>query len=234
MPRKKSYSKKTKRTKKSWKRRKRKPLPLNGFPTSQIVRHRYNQVITLNPGTGTIAHNIFSANGMYDPDLSSSVYGHQPRGFDQWVSHYNHYTIVGSKITVRPVGPNTSTSSNASAIKYGVILDDDASIFTTGLYTDYTDMAESRLAGRGHLLGKDLANNKGVTKTFSSKKFFKIKDGGVMMHGYRGDISSNASEPACFGVWACSPKMADTDSIDLEVTIDYIAVWTEPKFLGES
>jgi len=219
---------------KTRRRRVRKSLPLNGFPTSMVVKHRYNQIITLNPNTGTIGHNIFSANGMYDPDLTSSIYGHSVRGFDQWSSHYNHYTVIGSKITVRPCGPNTSTSSNAVACKYGIVLDDDASIFTGSLYNTYTDMAESRFAGGGRSLAKDLVNSKGVTKTFSAKKFFKVAGGGVMQTLYRGDASHNPSEPACYGVWACSPQMDDPVPVVMEVTIDYIAVWTEPKFLGES
>lgn len=233
MPTRRKPTKKTRRRRQPT-RKTRKPhyrrryLPLNGFPTTQTARHRYNTVISLNPSTGSIAKHTFIANGMFDPD--STGVGHQPRGYDEFAEIYNHYTVLGAKIVVRPVGPHVSQSNTDNLCKYGIILDDDG--LTTG-YTTYTDMAESRLAGGGRVVTKDLGTGKSFVKTFSTTKFFNIKNP-VAQSQYQGSVTANPSETAAFVVWACSPVMADTDTYDFEVTIDFIAVWSEPKFLAES
>lgn len=41
---------------------------------------------------------IFSANGLYDPD--STGIGHQPRGYDQIMALYDHYVVTRAKIEV--------------------------------------------------------------------------------------------------------------------------------------
>lgn len=41
---------------------------------------------------------VFSANGLYDPDITGI--GHQPRGYDQVISCYDHYVVTRAKIEV--------------------------------------------------------------------------------------------------------------------------------------
>ena len=45
----------------------------------------------------------FRANGLYDPDRTGT--GHQPFGYDEWSPIYDHFTVVGSRITVYPLAP---------------------------------------------------------------------------------------------------------------------------------
>ncbi len=65
--------------------------------TTQKATFRYAFRFQLNPGAGgTPAIHVFSANGAYDPDITSV--GHQPRGFDQLMSLYDHFVVKSTKI----------------------------------------------------------------------------------------------------------------------------------------
>ncbi len=57
------------------------------------IKFKYQTSGTLNPGVaGVAAIQVMTANGLYDPDITGV--GHQPRGFDQIMALYNHYTVV--------------------------------------------------------------------------------------------------------------------------------------------
>ena len=83
------------------KKRRRKALPLGGFPDRHVARLKYCDFVTLNAtasGSAVPLIHHFRANSLYDPDQSSS--GHQPRGFDELAAIYDHYCVIGSKIKV--------------------------------------------------------------------------------------------------------------------------------------
>ncbi len=53
---------------------------------------------SVTPGAGSTGVYIFSANGCYDPDITST--GHQPRGFDNYMALYDHYLVRKARIIV--------------------------------------------------------------------------------------------------------------------------------------
>lgn len=209
-------------------------IPLSGFPAKKLVRLRYATRLNLDaPIDGTPVHNGYRANGMYDPNMALG--GHQPMGFDQWMTVYDHFTVLGSKITVRYV-PNTTTAF--PPIAFGIMLTDD-SVFP---YTN-TDalhaIMESSHGGRAMRLA-DISNsatsrNLSVTRTFSAKRFF----GKAFLTGsedYKGAINADPTEQACFLVWALNPTTAGNDppSCSFVVTVEYIAMLTERRELAQS
>lgn len=68
------------------------------LPTKYTTKLVYSEEIAINAGAGTTGQYVFSMNGMWDPDISGV--GHQPRGFDQLLAMYDHFVVIGSKITV--------------------------------------------------------------------------------------------------------------------------------------
>lgn len=54
-------------------RRRIKKLPPVGMPSKKLVRLRYCDEIALDPVAGGIATYNFSANGMYDPDITAAL-----------------------------------------------------------------------------------------------------------------------------------------------------------------
>lgn len=201
-------------------------LTMGGFPTSKKCLLRYATTVSLNPGAGQIVKQQYAANGCFDPDISGA--GHQPRGFDEWMSNYSHYTVIGSKITVKPYGPAARSSVSNATMIYGVALNRDQSF----PWSTWVDLAESRFAGKGTAVALNVSQSRTVTRAFSAKKYF-----GALMLGkgvYAGSSSSNPTEGATFQLWAGSPDGSDPDAQSFMVQIDYIVVFTEPNYLGQS
>ena len=118
MPRK--YTRKPRKNNQRRRRGKQKSLirrlPLNGFPNKNICKHRYADQcsIVYTGSSGMITHS-FSANGLYDPNLA--VGGHQPMGFDEQMAIYDHYCVLGAKITVNNI---TTLVSGAEPMIWGI------------------------------------------------------------------------------------------------------------------
>jgi len=214
----------------------RQRLVLSGFPQSKLVKLRYvdNQV-TLDPGAGLITSSVYSANSIYDPDITFT--GHQPMGYDQWSKIYRRYTVLSSKITVRWNPVNGGLSANVQPCYFGVMLDEPGGLGTSAFST-INNLLESRFT-TGYKTGgiSASANNKQyvfpyVTKYFNSKKYFgsRFTIDDDLVSGKMGDFgtgSSPGSEPR-FVVWACSIDGNDPGSASLTVEIDYIALLRVP------
>jgi hypothetical protein len=71
----------------------------NPLPNNFVTKLRYHDSVPINAANGTVAGHVFRANSPYDPDYTAS--GHQPRYFDQIMPLYDHYQVLGSKITVK-------------------------------------------------------------------------------------------------------------------------------------
>ena len=71
---------------------------------------RYNEAHTFSAGgAANFASSYkFNLNSLYDPNESGL--GHQPMGFDELMSIYEKYTVVGAKITVCFLGDTTVPS----------------------------------------------------------------------------------------------------------------------------
>lgn len=205
----------------------RRKAPLTGFTKSKVVRLRWCEEVTLNPGVGGIASHYFHANGMYHPNITGGG-THDPLGFDQMMAGYDHYTVIGSKIKVTPVN-----SSNGTGIPgyYGVILDDNG----TFTYTTSAQVIESKQGKTAIALSQKSinGNQQSAYRSFSAKKFFH-KSSIVMAGTYRGSATTNPTEQAYFGLWLGSTAGNDPNATAFMVEIEYIAVLTEPKFLAQS
>lgn len=76
------------------------------FPTKYKVNMRYVDNIVLNAGAVLPVSHLFCANGIYDCDITGV--GHQPTGFDQLMPFYDHYVVIGSKMTATFSSRNTA------------------------------------------------------------------------------------------------------------------------------
>lgn len=230
MPGKRKYERKTKRKKYKGKRRMLKKLPLTGFPSSKMVKLRYTQQFSLNPGANNKIAQVFRANDMYDPDVTGT--GHQPVGFDQWVGVvYDHFTVVGARISVTAV---PSSVTNVTPGYWGILVSDTGTAVSA--MSSVTSLLESKYTGKSvNIYG--LVNgpkHPTISRNFSSKKFFGVKTGLVGDTLYRGGVSISPAEQAYFEVFGASVNGNDPGSWNFIATIDYIAVLTEPKALASS
>lgn len=245
MPKRKSYSGMSskgyviRKKRKFWRKKKKrimKRIPL-GFPQSHVVRMKYVERVTLNPDNVVYFDQYqFRANDLRDPNFTGI--GRQPRSFDQWMTAYNHFTVIGAKIKVTPV--RTAGINVTNNMVWGIALtasSNDVSGLISG--GTYEDLLETRMIGTSRFRhGGTVYNlNKSsdtCTLKFSAKKFFR-KKAIVGDSLYRGDTGSSPSEIAFFTIWGCPPDgSSDSDSQQFLVEIEYIAVLTEPKPLAAS
>lgn len=190
-------------------------LPLAGFPQKKVVRLRYVDTIKL---TDTTTPNLtktypFSTNSAYDPD--QTIGGHQPYGFDQWGLIYNHYKVLGSKMTLRVTN---GASVGQAGIIYGIKVDDDASVVLNapGLMEQKDskyDVCVSQSAPRV------------LTKKWSLKRSMDpTRDGTGAL------IGANPGDQEYFVIYACPADASNTlGTICFQVQIDYIIQFTELK-----
>lgn len=182
----------------------------------------------MDPTVSTVTSHFFSANGMYDPDITGT--GHQPLFFDQYMAGYDHYTVIGSRIRVTPSNPSTA---DIVPLAYGCIIDDNATFTyaTTDAIVESNQGRYFKLAGPHN--APQTAYSKSLTRKFSAKKFFGTK-ALIGQEEYKGSASTNPSEEAYFGVWVGSIGNTDGGNLYLTCEIEYIAVLTEPKFVNQS
>jgi len=209
-------------------RRSLRRAPIGGFPMAKYCRLRYVEHVTLDPGVDLMQRYSFRANSLFDPNHTGI--GHQPAGFDEWMARYNHYTVLGSKCTAQFINPGETHLTPGYA---GIILtadETDASSFTS-----IDNLLESRLSTKFRPAGLVLGNTNSTTilkSTFSAKKFFHISKATMIGNtNYSGTSGTNPTEGAYFSLCYASINGNNPETITIRVTIDYYAVFTEPKIL---
>lgn len=192
-----------------------------GFPKQMTMTHRYCARGQLQTGaSGVLASVSYRCNGMYDPDYSGT--GHQPYYFDQISAVYNHWTVIGSKITIRVAKSDANVNS---PIIIGCMINDD------GTVTPNIDGLCEHPSSTHRVLGY---GNPATTfiKKWSAKKTF---GGSVLSNpNLQGSASADPTEQSMFTIFINSEPSVVATSVTIDVTIDYIAVWSELKDIATS
>lgn len=234
MPRRsiKAYRKKRKSYK--WRSRKRRVYPLRrpikssmgtsfGFPKQRVTKIRYCDDVVLTSSTGAIGYYVMRANDAYDPDYTGV--GHTPSSYTVLAAQYNHCVCLGSRIWVRWTN-NDDASSAITPTVVGVFLDDSA---TTGV-SGYTDLVENgrcrtRILASGGANGYQRVNS---ILNYSAKKFFNVKDVKDNMERLGSPTNASPSEQAMYQLF-CQNLGATSTTVQAQICIDYIMLWSEPK-----
>lgn len=192
------------------------------MPTKFTTKMRYVEQYSINPGaSGLCASYVFSANGLYDPNITST--GHQPRGFDQLIQIYDHYVVTGSKITIRTCAPSTETSNYiiGVALRDGPTTDTDPNDYLEGSYNKW------RIVPSG---------SNGVTKIVQKASVGKFlgRNNVLSDSQLKGSASGNPTEQCYFHVWASSLELTDPGAIYFVAEVEFILTFIEPKDVAQS
>lgn len=194
----------------------------NPFPKQFTTKLRYETSVDIDPPLGSSASHLFRAGSVYDPDFTGV--GNQPRYFDQIMPLYDHFTVIGSKITVKIANPHTTPYI------VGVQLNGNGT--SVSKINDLIEQRNSTYKWIGHAYANSAINT--VTKTYSPKKFLGIKSP-LSEAELRGSISANPAEDAYFAVTVGSHDPAVNGlALPLRIIIDYIVVFTEPRTVASS
>lgn len=228
MPYKKKY-----RRRKTFKNRKRgynfKPtqprnlVPIGlGFPKKLMMKHKYYESIEITSTGGAIYNHNYSLNGMYDPNTTGV--GHQPYYFDQMSAVYNHYTVIGAKITIMV----TTTAENAPLNAQICLWQNDDTTVTPSNFYGLVEQSKGKV--------KNL-NTAQVRPTYLSMKWSAKKTfGGTVLANtdLQGTAAANPTEQSYATISFQTSDAISTTSVRVATIIEYIAIWSELKDVAAS
>lgn len=191
-----------------------KPSPL---PKTLRVTMRYYEQFGLNPGIGTNAVYVFSGNGLYDPNITGA--GHQPRGFDQLISLYDHYVVIGCHGKV-----SFATGTSGIETLVGVALRD--STVTEGFASGYIEGSQNKWTcarENGGNVAPEIEFDFNPNEFLGRSKPLSDPD-------LKGDATANPVEQCYLHIWAQSAdSSSDVASFACSIELIYEAILIEPK-----
>lgn len=159
----------------------------------------------------------FRANGMYDPNYTST--GNQPMFFDELCGVYNHYVVLSAKCTIQQY------TQNDFACSYTLWVDDDTTVAGGPATSRARTDAVSMICNTNNQTSPELS------VWYNAKKMF----GGDPTSGdqQQGTSGSDPSELAFFDIHVLGDTIA-SPTIKVMVTIEYNCQWSEWKTNGGS
>jgi len=220
------------------------------FPQSMKTKLRYVERIEMKPTNTQVVTVNFRANGLYDPNYTGV--GHQPRGFDEFMGIYKTFTVLGSSISASFMfeaydGPSTQNATGALLQAVNVpsnqyteipalspcvcLLHKGTEILTSGSAEQQMEKDRTQWTYINGQTPHRTLKNKLKTQDFFGKAAI------VGAEGYTGSDSTDPTETI---FWAVSVGRAsddypsDTTKVVAYVTLEYDAVFTEPKVMPQS
>jgi len=179
---------------------------------TQNVTLRYADNVSASSVAGSSASYVFRANGLFDPNFTGV--GHQPRGFDQLMTLYDHYRVKTATCEVW-----ASNTLNTPGILSIVVKDDGVSIPVS------IDVMEDTYSTHTALLPADDKQVSYARFTVDVDKYL----GGKAITEQKGSAGSNPTEQLFFVVAATMMSVGDAPNIAMWVRITYNADLSEPK-----
>lgn len=194
------------------------------FPNMTTRKLRYNEYGVVDITAGALGSNVFTLSGLYDPFITGT--GHQPMGYDQLMTFYEHYHVLRCKVTVTFM----SRSSNGHGQVALKITPD------TALPASGTDLVEE-----GRAITESIGGNNYEaqgTRTLSMTVDLPAVNGLTRANfladpDLRGTISTNPAEQTYLQICLWSPSL-DTMTVEWNAVLEYTAVFTEPRNLTSS
>lgn len=190
-----------------------------GFPKMQEVCLRYSETVTLNTSIGTVATYIWSANGMFDPNITGT--GHQPYYFDQYMGIYDHYCVTKSKFVV-----TFAAKPSEPVVQVCCFVDDDASVVPS-----FPDRVQENSSGIMKTVTPGGSASPFITRYWSAAKYFS-KDP-ITDNSLQGTSSANPTEQSYFCVSTYAPDLTASSTV-VSVLIEYTATLKELKDINQS
>lgn len=192
-----------------------------GTTTRATLRYAETITVTGSAVQGALGTYIFSANGCYDPNYTGV--GTQPRGFDELMSLYDHYTVVGSTITAR------FANQSATRPYVGIAVRD--SISSVAEVTDLAEYGDKVLSGKA--LARAGGAEPGEASTMLSTKCnvaeFLGRRSAMSDPELKGTANANPSEQVFYHICAGDVSASSAVNVDVIVTITYDVILHEPK-----
>jgi len=180
----------------------------------KLFSDKYVDTYALISSTGSTPKQVNSCNSIYDPDITGV--GHQPLYRDTFAAIYDQYAVVSCKIK--------ATFNNlcaTSSFHVGAVMDDDSTSSTS-----VTTLMEQNL-GKNLLLPplSGSLSSRTITLNFDCKKHLGIDP--YTSQTYKTSQGSNATEGFDVIFWAAPADGATSGTVQLNVEMEYLVLFTE-------
>lgn len=221
MAKRKRYTRKRRRRTRRKRGRKRTVYSSTPFPRIFKTNMVWVDQMTLNPTVGSIDTEIFRATSVYDP--WTGVGSNQPRYFDQVMPMYDHFVVLGAKITVI-----FSTADTGTSAVVAIGLFDDGS--PLGSMNDYLENKHTRWKC---MATRDTRGPTTLSFKYSPKFLGKFRP--LSSDELKGTVASDPTENAYFHV-VVGPMdgASDLGNITAVVRISYAVAFVEPNTVAQS
>lgn len=210
-----------KRRTRTRRRRRRKQYvsrPLRAIPPKMKVKMSYVEQNNIDAGIGTAGVLVYRANDIYDPNASGV--GHQPRTFDQFMQLYDHFVVVGSKITIK----FTNTDINNEHVVGVALLD------TTSAKTNINDYLETDYTKYRTLTVKGSGGSQGTISMKCNPNKFLGRSHPLSDPDLKGGLLSSPTEQAAWHVFDQTVNESQNgDKMYFVAEMEYVVILLEPK-----
>lgn len=180
------------------------------------------------PNTGSAIHHYFSANGIYDPNITGT--GHQCIGFDQMMLSFEQYTVVKSKAALTYVPPATGSSFrlSLSLSPDAASSNDPLLLMENGLIASSASTLTGTAVG---LQAKQMSHACDVTSYFGRASAQDLLDDPNLY----GTASSNPTEQVYYDIAGWLPYgLGGATTVSFEMYIEFDVIFWEPRKLTVS
>lgn len=189
-------------------------MPLFGQRTRRVLQY-FTRAAAVTGGAGTAGSYVFSANGLFDPDITGT--GGQPMGFDQMMLFYNHYTVTRAR--VRILATNTGAYATAAVAVSG----------SATALTSIEQIVEQGKVTFTNLEQKAVARSNGMLQASVNLAQFQGLVNVVDDPDMRGDAASNPTEQVYFIVYVWNGVDTSVPTIVCQVLVEYDTIFHEPR-----
>lgn len=210
-------------------------------PKTKTVKMLYGDTNYTLSNTGvTPSHRDFTANGLFDPDVTGG--GHQPRGYDQMMAIYERYVVTGVKVEVWFSSPDPG-QSYVSPLPFIMYRETSSTLtsFPDILERPNTVLADGSFPGTESAAGQvgSASMGKYMCQYFDLVKLKgKGKDRAAFLSddSMQGTITANPSDTGIITVgWIRNgPSSVDTCVVAATVRLTYYTTFMQPVQPAES
>lgn len=186
----------------------------NAIATQMRAKLIYSEAFAINAGAGLAGVYVFSANGLYDPNVTGV--GHQPAGFDEIMAIWGEFIVLGS--TIKVTGRNT----DPDVCQY-------LGIYVQRNPTTDTDWRKYVENGNGYYkVLQTLNNNDTQVLTYSCDLNKEAGHAILDDEGFAGISVQNPSEQRYYHIVCCAFNLAsDPAAVELAVEITFDVVFRD-------
>lgn len=165
---------------------------------------------------------VYRANDLYDPYFTGA--GHQPRGFDQLMNFFNHFTVLSS--TARTDFIYQTDAATAGAICAVNLNDISTPVLDPATWTEIprTKYKVAKVNGGAATV---------VYNKYDTRQFFGVTSPTQSLQ-HQGSASSSPSEQAFYIVGCEGLPNNQVVTVQYKITIRYKAIFHGPKSVGQS